>query len=132
MGQLANKIDLATLMHRHRSGIVAGIALAHLNRSPESVPDSQSASVPELLSATQWSRIVCALKLSPREAEIVGCAFYDERDCAIALCLGISEHTVHTHRVRVFRKLGVRTTAQVFATILTAHLVLSATSDLVR
>lgn len=103
--------------------------MAHVDRCPESARDWRVANVPELLSATQWSRIVAALRLSPREAEIVGCAFYDERDCAIALCLGISEHTVHTHRGRVFRKLGVGTTAQVFAAVLTAHLAVNSHSE---
>lgn len=116
-------------MQRRSSEILAGIVLDYRNRFPQSARDGQLANVPELLSATEWARIVGALRLSPREAEIVGCAFYDERDCAIALILGISEHTVHTHRVRVFRKLGVGTTAQVFATVLTAHLALNGRSE---
>jgi DNA-binding NarL/FixJ family response regulator len=83
-----------------------------------------SGRVPDLLSAGEWKELIASLRLSPREADFIGCAFYDERDCAIAERLGISEHTVHTHRIRVFRKLGVRTTAQLFAAILSAHLTL--------
>src|SRR5436190_1028509 len=63
--------------------------------------------VPDALSELQWACIIDALGLSQREAEILRCAFYNERDTSIANSLGISSHTVHTHRVRLFRKLGV-------------------------
>ena len=80
--------------------------------------------VPDIMSSAEWTQLMASLRLSPREADVIGCAFYDERDCAIAQRLGISQHTVHTHRARLFRKLGVRTTAQLFAVVVSAHLAL--------
>lgn len=73
------------------------------------------ACIPDLLPEDEWSRLVQGLGLSPREADILRCAFYDERSIVIAKCLGLSVNTVHTYRDRLFRKLRVRSMAQVIS-----------------
>jgi len=55
------------------------------------------------------------LDLSVRQGQILKCAFHDERDSVIAERLGLSEHTVHTQRKRLFRKLGVTSMVQAIA-----------------
>jgi DNA-binding CsgD family transcriptional regulator len=71
--------------------------------------------LPDLLSAEQWEQLRAHLGLSVRQSQILKCAFHDERDSAIAARLGASEHTVHTQRIRLFRKLGVTSMAQAIA-----------------
>lgn len=51
--------------------------------------------------------MVSLLKLSNREAQILLRVFEDMKESAIAMDLGISTHTVHTHFERMYRKLGV-------------------------
>src|SRR5262249_14257973 len=82
-------------------------AIAVTNLSSERDPVGSRLYVPEMLSATKWRRLVGALGLSPREADILRCAFYDARTTAMARELGLSVGTVHTYRDRMFRKLGV-------------------------
>ena len=60
-----------------------------------------------MLSEARWCAIGEALRLSGRELQIVRCLFDDLTEAAIALELGISAHTVHTHLERLYRKLGV-------------------------
>lgn len=67
---------------------------------------------PGFLSLPDWQRIVAHFKLSPREAEIVKHMLADRSERDIADQLGISTHTVHTHRERLYRKLSVRSRAQ--------------------
>jgi len=59
------------------------------------------------LPAAQWRQIQDALGLTDRELQIVQSVFDGMQEPAIALRLGISAHTVHTHLGRVYRKLGV-------------------------
>ncbi len=66
----------------------------------------------EVFSGQTWSRLGRILKLSRRELEIVRGVFNDQTEFAIACNLGISEHTVHTHVERLYRKLDVRDRTQ--------------------
>lgn len=59
------------------------------------------------LPAGQWDSIGTALRLSPRELEVVRSVFECGADPLIAVRLGISPHTVHTHLDRIYRKLGL-------------------------
>jgi DNA-binding CsgD family transcriptional regulator len=77
----------------------------------------------ELLAPSEWNAIIGVLHLSPREAQMVQIAFHDESVLIIAGRLGVSEHTVHTYRERLFRKLGVRTFCQVLSVVFAAFLV---------
>ncbi len=60
-----------------------------------------------MLSEVAWSEIARSLHLSGRELQIVRGVFDDRTDFAIAVELGISPHTVHSHFDRLHRKLGV-------------------------
>ncbi len=62
-----------------------------------------------MLSPAEWSAIAGALRLSPRELDVVQCIFDDCTEAAMARQLTISAHTVHTHLERLYRKLGVTT-----------------------
>ena len=62
-----------------------------------------------LLSSGWWADIAISLDLSVRELEIVQGIFDNSTEYTIATKLGISQHTVHTHINRVFRKLQVTT-----------------------
>lgn len=88
----------------------------HLTSGWSPVPLTPKPSVParlrgqrgqEVLSATEWTTVARALRISPRELEIVQGVFDDLKEAAIAGRLGISSHTVHTHLERLYRKLGV-------------------------
>jgi DNA-binding CsgD family transcriptional regulator len=73
-----------------------------------------------LFSVREWSAIARVLRLSDRELQIVRLCAADLKEKAIARQLSISEHTVHTHVERLYRKLGVGSRAallvRVFAT----------------
>lgn len=66
-----------------------------------------------LLSDHQWQTIVDDLHLSPREVEIVMCLFDGSTEQGIALALGISPHTVHTHMERLYHKIHVQSRCEV-------------------
>lgn len=77
----------------------------HVNANTESVtPPTVGRNI---LSPGEWKTLSGTLELSRREAEIVQCLFDDETEAAVAMELGISPHTVHTHLERLYRKLGV-------------------------
>lgn len=77
---------------------------------------------PDLLTRAEWAEIIRRLRLSPREAELVRLAFYDESVTRMAGRLGVSAHTVHTYRERVFRKLGVHSFCQVMSAVFVTFL----------
>lgn len=79
---------------------------------------------PDLLTALQWQRIAVGLSLSPREAQLIQQACYDESEEGLALRLGLSRHTVHTYKERVYRKLGVNSLTQVLSIVFATHLLL--------
>jgi DNA-binding NarL/FixJ family response regulator len=54
-----------------------------------------------------WRLLAGSLQLSQRESQIVEAIFDDQKESEIAVKLGISSHTVHTHVERLYRKLGV-------------------------
>lgn len=64
---------------------------------------------------------MAALRLSNREADIVKQACYDDSVGVIAARLGLSPHTVHTHRERLYRKLNVNSLCQVMSVVFAAH-----------
>jgi DNA-binding CsgD family transcriptional regulator len=55
-----------------------------------------------------WRQIGASLALTDRELQIVQHIFAGAHERQIGEALGISEHTVHTHLGRIYRKLGVR------------------------
>jgi len=76
---------------------------------------------PDLLAEADWAAVMQSLGLSQQQGEIARCAFYDERDHAIAQRLGRSSHTIHTQRIRLFRKLSVTSMAQAISVIASAY-----------
>ena len=60
-----------------------------------------------MLSEREWGRVARALKLSPREVELLRCCFDDLSEARMAESLGISRHTVHTYVRRLYRKAAV-------------------------
>jgi len=76
-----------------------------------------------LFSLQAWKDIAEVLSLSLRELQIVQGVFDDAKDQCIAERMGISQHTVHAHFERLYRKLAVHSRAslmlRVFATYLT-------------
>lgn len=73
------------------------------------------------LSIADWARLMQALRLSPRESEIVLRMLVDEKESLIARHLRISSHTVHTHLERLYRKLRVNSRAGVVVRVLQAY-----------
>jgi DNA-binding CsgD family transcriptional regulator len=59
------------------------------------------------LNTLQWNFLASGLLLSSRQGEVLQGICDDLKEGAIAMRLGISEHTVHTHCARLYRKLGV-------------------------
>jgi hypothetical protein len=46
--------------------------------------------LPDVLSEGEWTRLIRALQLSQREADVLRCAFYDERTDVMATRLNLS------------------------------------------
>lgn len=65
-----------------------------------------------------WHEVATALKLSPRELEIIRGVFDNLTDAAMAPSLGMSAHTVHSHMNRIFRKLNISTRAQLILVVM--------------
>jgi DNA-binding NarL/FixJ family response regulator len=66
------------------------------------------------------SDLVTTMKLTEREAEVAKLAIRGYSTLNIAQKLNISEHTVHSHLKKVFRKLGVKNRAELTYKILAA------------
>jgi DNA-binding NarL/FixJ family response regulator len=71
----------------------------------------------QVLSDEQWHRLATALKLSSRQLQIVKCMFDDQIETGIGRELSISEHTVHTHIERLYRKLEVSSRSELLVRI---------------
>jgi DNA-binding CsgD family transcriptional regulator len=78
-----------------------------------------------LLSEVAWAEVARSLKLSAREVEIIQAVFDNLKEDAIAVNLGSSEHTIHTHLHRLFGKLRVTTRAQMVVRIVQELLILT-------
>jgi DNA-binding CsgD family transcriptional regulator len=82
--------------------------------------------VAKVLNARAWAAISGSLNLSNREQQLVRGVFDDRTDYSIALTLGISSHTVHTHFERLHRKLRVANRAQLILRVVDEFLALTA------
>jgi len=80
-----------------------------------------------LLNERSWAAIGSSLGCSRRELEILTSLIEDRLDTedAIGRALGISQHTVHTHLERLYKKVGVASRAhlivRVFAEYVQLH-----------
>lgn len=87
-----------------------------------SAPDQRTVSLQ--LDSAHWSGIASALRLSPRELEVVRGVFEYGCDPAIAVRLGISPHTVHTHLDRIYRKINVGNRCDLVLKVFASYLML--------
>lgn len=77
----------------------------------------------------EWRLLATHLDLSAREIDIVQGVFDGLPDKGIARRHGISSHTVHTYRWRLYRKLGVRNRCALIVRIFWQSRLLSSLSD---
>ncbi len=106
-------------MERTRGSVSSAELLAGiLTRSPSGKFTPGRA----IFSDAEWIMIARWLQLSTREAQLVICAFDDEKESVIANRLGISPHTVHTHFERLYRKLSVHSRCQLLIRIVDERL----------
>jgi len=73
------------------------------------------------LSNVEWAALALSLTLSRRELQILKSILDDKTELAIALMLGISQHTVHSHIKRLYNKLHVRSRAACVTRILSEY-----------
>src|SRR5712691_9683626 len=71
------------------------------------LPPQHSGAGLSLLPMSAWPRLGMALRLSPRELQIVQGVFDDRKEEGIAYEVGISPHTVNTYFQRLYAKLRV-------------------------
>lgn len=75
-----------------------------------------------MLSLSSWADLSAALRLSPRELDIVRHIFDDHKELAIGRALGISSHTVNTYLQRLYHKLHVSSREQLIVRVIAEHL----------
>ncbi len=78
-----------------------------------------------LLCEQTWTVLGDSLRLSRRELEIVRRIFNDQKESAIAADLGISPHTVHTERERLYHKLLINNRPQLVLRVVGEFLALT-------
>jgi DNA-binding CsgD family transcriptional regulator len=69
-----------------------------------------------------WGGVQARLGLSGRELQIIKAVFDGRPERAIAVHLGISPHTVHTHMERLYHKLAVSDRVGLVLHVLSAYL----------
>ena len=79
-----------------------------------------------LLPAATWPHLGAALRLSPRELQVVLGVFEDHKEESIASDLGISPHTVNTYIQRLYGKLRVCSRPQLIVRVVAEYLTLTA------
>lgn len=100
-------------------------------RQPNKANSGRNTTVPQLagsamFSVQAWKAIARSLKLSGRELQIVRGVFDDQKEATIAVGLGVSAHTIHTHVQRLHRKLGITDRSQLLQLVMQEFLVLTA------
>ena len=75
-----------------------------------------------LFPLSAWPRLGMALRLSPREMQIVQGVFEDRKEESIAYELGISPHTVNTYFQRLYAKLRVSSRPQLILRVVAEYL----------
>jgi DNA-binding CsgD family transcriptional regulator len=78
----------------------------------------------DVLHDDEWRKLVTHLRLSPREADVARSVIRNEKVNATACQLGLSPHTVHTYRERLFRKLGIGSSLEFVTLLFTAYVLL--------
>jgi DNA-binding CsgD family transcriptional regulator len=78
-----------------------------------------------LFPLSTWPVLGTALRLSPREMQIVQGVFEDRKEQSIAYELGISPHTVNTYFQRLYAKLRVSSRPQLIVRVVAEYLTMS-------
>jgi len=68
-----------------------------------------------------WGSLAERLSLSRREVDVAKLVLKDRKELAIAMDLGISQHTVHTHLERLYRKMGVSSRLELAVRLVQCH-----------
>src|ERR1700730_6969782 len=94
-------------------------------------PDKSGAQFPacgnlglSLCPLSVWPHLGTALRLSPREMQIVQGVFEDRKEESIAYELGISPHTVNTYFQRLYAKLRVSSRPQLILRVMAEYLMM--------
>jgi len=93
---------------------------------PEARPEPSGSS---LLATGTWPSLAEALRLSPRELQVVKGVFEDHKEESIAADLGISPHTVSTYLQRIYAKLRVGSRPQLIVRVIAEYLRAVRTGD---
>ena len=72
------------------------------------IPDDADRSRPPLFSPAEWQKIVQALSLSPRQAEVVGCIVQGMSDNDIKSLLPIKHSTLRSHFEDIQSRITVK------------------------
>jgi DNA-binding CsgD family transcriptional regulator len=95
-------------------------------------PDKSGAQFPacgnqglSLFPLSVWPQLGIALRLSPREMQIVQGVFEDRKEESIAYELGISPHTVNTYFQRLYAKLRVSSRPQLILRVMAEYLTMA-------
>src|SRR6266568_3287099 len=78
-----------------------------------------------LFPLSAWRRLGMALRLSPREMQIVQGIFDDRKEETIAYELGISPHTVNTYFQRLYAKLRVSSRSELIVRVMAEYLTMA-------
>src|SRR5712691_761584 len=89
------------------------------------LPPHNSGAGLSLLPMTAWPRLGTALRLSPRELQIVRGVFDDRKEESIAHELSISPHTVNTYFQRLYAKLRVSSRPQLILRVMAEYLTMA-------
>ena len=91
-------------------------------------PEPGPASFPPLIGAPacgltekEWQRVNHGMLLTARELDVVKGIMIGATEAGIAVQLGISTNTVHTHLGRVYKKLGVHSAATMILRVFAAY-----------
>lgn len=85
-------------------------------------PEATSELVESVFHPAAWSQVVLYLRLTERQAEVARGLLLGEKEFTIADRLGISVHTVHNHRRRLYAKLDAHDYASGIRRLLSAAL----------
>ena len=75
-----------------------------------------------VLSDESWGRIAGELRLNPRELHIARGLLEGMGEAEIGQSSGISGHTVHSYLIRLFRKIGVHSRANLLLRIFSIYI----------
>lgn len=111
-------------MSRNRKNPVE--SARHRNSRPHNGSDRAAfADAQEIFSERNWARIAESLRFSGRETQIVMGIFDDDTEHGIGRRFGMSQHTVHTHLQRLYRKLGVSSRTQLILRVFGEYIALN-------